>query len=62
MNELIKELDAALKERHLLDGDSSVDSDVMRLMELRAKIELAAQIETLNRRMTDVTQMIRAKF
>jgi hypothetical protein len=62
IREALKELDLALNDRHLTDGDGTVDQETLRLMELRIHVELAAQIETLNRRLTDVTQMIRAKF
>ena len=62
MNELIKQLDAALKDRSLTDGDGTIDEGTLRLMELRVKITLAEEVETLNRRLVDLTQMIRNKF
>jgi hypothetical protein len=62
MNELIKQLDETLKDRRVTDGDGTIDPDTLRLMELRTKIELADQVETLNRRLTELTQMIRNKM
>ena len=62
MDELAKELDEVLKDRQLADGDGTVDVEVLRLMELRAQLELTEQVETLNKRLADVTNMIRNKF
>lgn len=62
MNDKIKQLDEELKNRHLADGDGTIDQETLRLMELRIRFAQAEQTEILNRRLSDLTQMIRTKF
>jgi hypothetical protein len=69
MKERIKELDAQLAAAHLtvgplnsgLDG-TRIDAVTLRLMELRASIELAQQIEYLTKAIRDVELVLRAKL
>ena len=66
MKELIKLLDAELTGRKLHANVTrdlqALDFDTIRLMELRAKIELAQQIEYLIKAVRDTQQLLRARL
>jgi hypothetical protein len=62
MKELLKQVEDALKDRPLEDGDRTIDQETLRLMELRVRMELCDQIEFLRNGVRELKELLRARL